>query len=293
MFIFPSGALCGAFFRSFNPSFRRKYLDHKKNIQFAVAFLSLGFLVTLSHCKKDNSPTGTGGTTTAPDLIVSISPNSANVVPSQIISLSALVSNVGDGDSSAITLRWYVSADNTLDTNADAEIGTSAVSSLGAGASIAVSNTIAAPNAPGSYYYFACVDPVTNENNTDNNCSEASEVVVTAPELVVTLSASRTTVAPSETINLSTLITNAGDGDSTATTLRWYRSANSSLDRNVDTEIGTSAVSSLGAGRGMTISKLIARPPTHPALIIILPVSIPSQMRAIQITTARRLRRWW
>ena len=40
LFIFPSGALCGAFFRSFNPSFRRKYPYHKKNIQFIVAFLS-------------------------------------------------------------------------------------------------------------------------------------------------------------------------------------------------------------------------------------------------------------
>ena len=258
--------LCGAFFRRTKIFSKEVSMDYKKNIQFIIAFLSLGFLcLTLWHCKKNNSPTGTGGTTTAPDLIVTLSPSSTNVVPSTTITLSVLISNVGDGDSSAITLRWYVSADNILDTNTDTPLlPIWTLGQLGAGTSIAVPSTITASNTPGSYYYFACVDGVTGESNTDNNCSEASEVVVTAPiapvtapELVVTLSASKTTVAPSETINLSTLITNAGDGDSTATTLRWYRSADSSLDRNVDTEIGTSAVSSLGAGRGIAISKLI------------------------------------
>ena len=138
-------------------------MDHKKNIQFIIAFLSLGFLcLTLWHCKKNNSPTGTGGTTTAPDLIVTLSPSSTNVVPSTTITLSVLISNVGDGDSSAITLRWYVSADNTLDTNTDTPLlPIWALGQIGAGTSIAVPSTITASNTPGSYYYFACVDGVT------------------------------------------------------------------------------------------------------------------------------------
>ena len=190
---------------------------------------------------------------TAPELVVTLSASRTTVAPSETINLSTLITNAGDGDSTATTLRWYRSADNSLDRIADTEIGTSTVSSLGAGASITVSNTITASNTPGSYYYFACVDPVTNESNTDNNCSEASEVVVTAPELVVTLSASRTTVAPSETINLSTLISNTGDGDATAITLRWYLSADNILDTNTDTPLPTSTLSSLGAGASITI----------------------------------------
>ena len=78
------------------------------------------------------------------------------------------------------------------------------------------------------------------ESDPDNNCSAAREVVVTAPiapvtapDLMVTLSPrSANNVAPSTTITLSALVTNAGDTNSTATTLRWYRSADNSLDRN-------------------------------------------------------------
>ena len=88
-------------------------------------------------------------------------------MPSQTISLSVLISNVEDGDSSAITLRWYVSADNILDTNTDTPLlPIWTLGQLGAGTSIAVPSTITASNTPGSYYYFACVDPVTNESNT-------------------------------------------------------------------------------------------------------------------------------
>ena len=252
----PALALCGAFLSTINPFSKELSMVKKTTSKFIIAFFSLSFLgLTLWHCKKDNSPTAPR---TSPDLIVSISPSSPNVMPSQMITLTATVSNVGDGNSTATTLRWYRSADTSLDTNADTEIGTSTVTNLAAGTSIAISNTITASNAPGTYYYFACIDGVTGEIQIANNCSAALEVVVIAPELMVTLNPrSANNVAPSASITLSALVSNVGDANSPTTTLRWYRSADNSLDRNVDTEIGTSAVSSLGAGRGIAISKLI------------------------------------
>ncbi len=39
-------------------------------------------------------------------------------------------------------------------------------------------STISVPNQPGTYYYGACVDTVTNETNQGNNCSNAIAVIV-------------------------------------------------------------------------------------------------------------------
>ena len=38
-----------------------------------------------------------------------------------------------------------------------------------------------APSAAGTYYYGACVDAVTDESDTTNNCSSSVQVTVTAP----------------------------------------------------------------------------------------------------------------
>ena len=194
---------------------------------------------------------------TAPELVVTLSASRTTVAPSETINLSTLISNTGDGDATGITLRWYVSADSTLDTNTDTPLPTSIVSRLRAGDSFTIPSTTTASNTPGSYYYFACVDPVTDESDPDNNCSDAREVVVTVPDLVATLSASRTTAPRSATITLSALITNAGDGDATASTLRWYLSADNTLDTNTDTEIATNILSSLGAGASIAVPNTI------------------------------------
>ena len=72
------------------------------------------------------------------------------------------------------------------------------------------------------------------------------------PDLIVsTLSVSSTSVAPSEEITLTATIRNTGSRSSTATTLRWYRSTNSTIDTN-DTPVGISALSSLSAGDSIT-----------------------------------------
>ena len=122
-----------------------------------------------------------------------------------------------------------------------------------------ISNPITVPNAVGTYYYGACVDPVTNESDPSNNCSSALRVVVSTPpdpELVVTnMMASKTIVAPSNTITLTATVWNTG-GPSTATTLRWYRSTDSTIT-TADTPVGTSAINNLAAGATLTISNPI------------------------------------
>ena len=193
-----------------------------------------------------------------PDLIVTNMMVSRNIVVlSESITLTATVRNVGADSLTASTLRWYRSTDSTI-TTADTPVGMNAVSILAAGDSLTFSNTITVPNTLGTYYYGVCVDPVTNESDSNNNCSSSMKVVVAiTPELIVTdMRPSRILVAPSAILTLTATVSNAAEV-SPATTLRWYRSTNSTIDTTTDTEIETNAVSRLAAGANLTISNAI------------------------------------
>ena len=60
-------------------------------------------------------------------------------------------------------------------------MGTDAVGGLSAGATSPESISLTAPSSAGTYYYGACVDTVTGESDTTNNCSSAVSVTVSAP----------------------------------------------------------------------------------------------------------------
>ena len=130
--------------------------------------------------------------------------------------------------------------------------------------SLTISNTITVPNTLGTYYYGACVDNLTGELQRANNCSSAVGIVVVAPTpnpdlIVINMMASRTNVDFSEEITLRATVRNAGASSSAATTLRWYRSTDSTIT-TADTPVGTSRLSSLGAGTSVTISNTITVP---------------------------------
>ena len=96
---------------------------------------------------------------------------------SQSFMLSATVRNQGNGSSASTTLRYYHSLDATISTG-DTQVGTGAVSGLAAAASSDQSISLTAPSTAGTYYYGACVDPVSGEYATRNNCSRAVTVTV-------------------------------------------------------------------------------------------------------------------
>ena len=91
--------------------------------------------------------------------------------------LDAGVQNKGNGPSAATTLRYYRSTDATF-SNDDTQVGTDAVDGLAAsGTSTEVIDLTTQPSA--GTYYIACVDAVSGESNTDNNCTSIQ--VGTAP----------------------------------------------------------------------------------------------------------------
>ena len=174
-----------------------------------------------------------------PDLVVespSVSDSSPDAGAS--FTLSATVRNSGDGGSAETTLRYYRSTDATI-TTGDTQVGTDAVGALAASGTSDESIGLTAPASVGTYYYGACVDAVTGESDTSNNCSDAVTVTVGAPppDLVVgSPSVSNSSPVTGASFTLSATVRNQGSGPSAETTLRYYRSADATITTG-DTQV--------------------------------------------------------
>ncbi|MDE2904748.1 MAG: hypothetical protein OXQ28_01550 [Acidobacteriota bacterium] len=117
---------------------------------------------------------GTGG----PDLVVeSAAVDDDTPEAGGSFDFSATVRNRGDGRSAATTLRYYRSANATI-SGGDAAVGTDPVGGLAAGAESRERIRLTAPLSVGTYYYGACVDAVSGESSTGNNCSAGVAVDV-------------------------------------------------------------------------------------------------------------------
>ena len=199
---------------------------------------------TMNNCSS--SVTVTVQPLPVPDLGVG-SPMASNSSPGSTarFTLSATVSNTGDRSSDSTTLRYYRSTDETI-TTSDTEVGMRAVPSLNAAGTSPSSILLTAPS-PGTWYYGACVDAVTGESDTMNNCSSSVTVTVGPPDLVVG-SPTVSNSSPLSTVNftLSATVSNTGGRSSDSTTLRYYRSADETIT-TADTEVGTDAVPALNA----------------------------------------------
>ena len=200
---------------------------------------------------------------TVPDLVV-VTPtvSAGSPLTGASFTLRATVSNQGTGAAGSTTLRYYRSTDSTI-SSSDTPAGTDAVSGLTAGNTSAESISLAAPSTAGTYYYGACVDTVSDESATTNNCSAAVRVtVVNPPDLVVgapTVSDSNPTAGTSFT--LFATVGNSGGSAASATTLVYYRSRDATISTS-DTPQGTDAVGGLGAGASSAESISVTAPAT-------------------------------
>ena len=113
-----------------------------------------------------------------PDLVVeSPSVSDSSLEAGASFTLRATVRNQGNDRSAATTLRYYRSSDATI-SSADTEVGTDDVSGLAASGTGDESIALSAPSGAGTYYYGACVDSVSGEADTTNNCSSGARVTV-------------------------------------------------------------------------------------------------------------------
>ena len=151
-------------------------------LQFAGAvFTTLppAVLSTTPVSVTTNPPSG-GGQQSAPDLTFTTIYAVTVSGPFGIdVTLGATVRNSGDGDATATTVRYYRSTDATI-TTSDTQVGTFAVVALAVGETSDTFVVLTPPSMAGTYYYGACLDAVTGESDTTNNCSRA--VTVRVPE---------------------------------------------------------------------------------------------------------------
>ncbi len=206
--------------------------------------------------------TVTVGAAPAPDLVVD-APTVSNSSPTAGASftLSATVRNQGNGQSAATTLRFYRSTNATISAS-DTEVGSRAVGGLAASGTSDLSTDLTAPSSAGTYYYGACVESVSGESATGNNCSSAFAVTVGTPDLVVgTPQATSRNPTAGASFHLSVAIENQGTGPSAATTLRFYRSTDGTISAS-DTEVGSHAVSLLGVGVWHVVSAIPVTAPS-------------------------------
>ena len=218
---------------------------------------------TTNNCSP--AVTATVGAAPAPDLVVNV-PTVSESAPAAgaTLTLSASVRNQGNGRSDSTTLRYYVSTDSTI-TNGDAEVGTDSVFRLDASESGDESISLDAPSIAGTYYYGVCVDALSDESDTTNNCSPAVTVTVgaaPAPDLVVDAPTVDTSApAAGARFTLNATVRNQGNGRSDSTTLRYYVSTDSTITTG-DTEVGTDLVSGLGASASGDESVSLTAPST-------------------------------
>ncbi len=212
-------------------------------------------------------PATTPVITGSPDLVVSLSSTSNNslVDPNENVMLSATVRNQGAADApSSTTLRYYLSTDAAISSD-DQQIGTDSVRSLRNGNSDAEDLRIRAPSQPGTYYYYACVNSVTGEEWTDNNCSNILTINVRGSDLIVDsvsvdLLGQTGGINPNGSFRLNATIKNQGTGDAATTTVRYYISADQTLSTD-DSEVHIASISAINSGASINVQSTIIRFP--------------------------------
>ena len=196
--------------------------------------------------------------TAPPDLVVDIFRlRQSTFAPGESFTLDATVRNQGSGTSNTTILRYYEDTDNRF--TRQREVGRVSVSAISINSSSAESITLTAPSDPGTYYYRACVDAVTNERNTDNNCSSHIAITVTQPLIIESFQPNKFALTAGERFTLTATVRNDGDERSASTTLRYYRSSNDRITAS-DTFVGRSTVSALSARAAIRVSLSLTAP---------------------------------
>ena len=185
------------------------------------------------------------------DLVV-LSPSVDNDWPAMgtTMILSATISNRGSGSAAATTIRYYRSLDDVISAE-DAQVGTIMLSGLAGSSSISRSATLPVPVTPApdmSYqFYGACVDAVSGESDTTNNCSESVMVRISRPQLAVLLVTAGNPHERNPHYWVAAAVTNKGRGSSAPTTVRFYSTRHGTIVPSGEV-VGTDSIKQLTTG---------------------------------------------
>ena len=197
----------------------------------------------------NNCSDGFSVTVGAPDLVVSsFTANPATIDSGGTVSLSAIVTNSGNGTADSITLRYHRSTNNSI-IDSGIPIATDDISNLLANSSSDATVDVTG-HSSGIYYYWACV--VSSETARTNNCSDAKAITGPQPDLAVvdfTANSSTTTtdINSGGVVNLSAKVRNIGNFIANSIELKYYRSQNNSTNDSANNLVTTDSISNLSA----------------------------------------------
>lgn len=120
-------------------------------------------------------------------------------------------------------LRYYLSSDSTIDSS-DTMIGSRDVPTINSGNTSWGYINLNAPTDVGTYWVGSCVDTISGESSTTNNCSSGFRIVVATqlPDLIVSSLSVPSSVEAGKSFSTTAQFKNQGNLDATSTTASWY-----------------------------------------------------------------------
>ena len=182
-----------------------------------LAFINGRFYVTDS---SDDTVYGYAIRESADFAVETLSVSDSSPGPEGPFTLTATVTNLGEA-ARATTLRFYMSSDSSFSAE-ESLAGTRAIATLAADATVDVSIELTAPADDGCYFCGACVDAVSRERVTSNNCAKNTDVLVgEAPDLDVSRLQIHTPSAVGEPVEVEIGVINRGAAASLPGKLRF------------------------------------------------------------------------
>ena len=193
-----------------------------------------------------------------PDLLFTrAAPRAVTVAPNDTFTVQFTVRNSGGATSAATTMRFYQSNDVTISTG-DIQLGNTPFAALAASASRTVTTDfIVDANASGTFYLGSCVDPVSGESETGNNCSPSIRVTVSvtgqADLTWLGISPTNVSVASGTTFQIRDTLVNNGTLTSSSTTVRLMRSSDATITIS-DTQISALVVGAIAPSQAILVT---------------------------------------
>ena len=183
-------------------------------------------------------------TSNVPDLVVYLAHQPQYPREGGSLKLTATVRNAGGVASEKTKLRFYRSDDPLFPNSDDVQIGgVEDIGKLAYDESSAKSLTITVPSKKGTYLYGACVDAVSDDPDTDNNCDDKFVVVLTGapPDVYLGSGVEYQTVQQGQDVEFWHHLFNRGSPFSGKATVRTYRSTDATISTS-DTLVDTRSV---------------------------------------------------
>ncbi len=198
----------------------------------------------------------------APDLVF-LPPEQAgpeNVLAGTPFITELTLRNQGTVSAENSPVNIYISTDNLLESTDQRLATLDMTDSLAPGAQIRIDHQVPLPSQTGHFWIGGCVEPVENEFDTTNNCSQGLEIELTAPDIQpVQLTAEQNDLQQGDTLNLTLQITNQGNGPAQASSIHFFLRKNTPDNPTPDDyAIGSAVMESLESGASLQVPLVAA-----------------------------------